>query len=125
MIEVSLRKAMAVVCVAGLSGLLALASASPAAAAEPDAKTARTWKAKCASCHGVDGKAATDMGKKLGIPDLTSKEWQKKVSDETMKKSINEGVKREGKPEGMDGFKDKLSPEQIDALVALVRGLGK
>jgi mono/diheme cytochrome c family protein len=107
---------------AAIAGLL-LSAAGPASAAEPDAKTTRTWKAKCASCHGVDGKAKTEMGKKLDIPDFTTKEWQKKVSDETMRKSISEGVKREGKAEGMEAYKEKLDAAQIDGMIAIVRGL--
>jgi mono/diheme cytochrome c family protein len=93
------------------------------ASAEADPKTVRTWKAKCASCHGVDGKAKTETGEKLSIPDMTSAAWQKKVTDAQIKAAINDGIKREGKPEGMDGFKDKLTPEQIDALAAYVRTL--
>ena len=116
----TLRTTMTIAC--GL-GAIALFSLARPAAAEPDAKIQRTWKAKCASCHGADGKAATEMGKKLEIPDMTTPAWQKKVSDEVMKKSINEGLKREGKAEGMDGFKDKLTAEQVDGLVALVRTL--
>jgi cytochrome c6 len=96
-----------------------------AAAAEPDAKTVKAWKAKCASCHGVDGKGATETGAKLGIPDMTNAAWQKKVTDAQMKTSILDGVIRPGKSEGMDPYKDKLQPEQVDALVAYVRSLGK
>ena len=113
-----------------LAMTLSIASASTlfaprSASADADPKTVRTWKAKCASCHGVDGKAKTETGEKLGIPDMTSAAWQKKVTDAQMKTAINDGIKREGKPEGMDGFKDKLTPEQVDALVAYVRTLGK
>ncbi len=56
---------------------------------------------------------------------MTSAAWQKKVGEPQMKVAILDGVKREGKPEGMDGFREKLSPEQVDALVAFVRDLGK
>ena len=101
--------------------------ASSTGHAEADPKIARTWKAKCSSCHGVDGKAGTDTGAKLKIPDMTTAAWQKGITDVQMKKSIAEGVKpRNGNTEGMDGFAEKgLTPEQIDGLVAVVRGLGK
>ena len=33
------------------------------------------WKAKCASCHGEDGKAQTKTGKKEKINDMTSADW--------------------------------------------------
>ena len=96
-----------------------------AAAAEPDAKIFRVWKAKCASCHGVDGKAGTETGSKLGIPDMTTAAWQKKVTDAQMKTSILDGLTRPGKTEGMEPYRDKLQPEQVDGLVAYVRSLGK
>jgi mono/diheme cytochrome c family protein len=117
------RHVFAIILAGAASGLTILAS--PPASAEADAKTVRLWKAKCASCHGVDGKAKTETGEKLSIPDMTSAAWQKKVGEAQMKVAILDGVKREGKPEGMDGFRDKLSPEQVDALVAFVRDLGK
>ena len=102
-------------------GLLASSSGH----AEADPKVVRTWKAKCSACHGVDGKGRTDTGTKLGIPDMTTAEWQKKTTDLLVKKAITEGIKRDGKPEGMDPFKDRLSAEQIDQLAGYVRSLGK
>ena len=42
-----------------------------------------------------------------------------------MKASILDGVKRPGKAEGMDPYKDKLEPEQVDALIVYVRSLSK
>src|SRR5947209_1178666 len=40
------------------------------ARAEVDGKVARTYKAKCASCHGADGRGETDQGKKLKVVNL-------------------------------------------------------
>ena len=111
---------------AAVLAALASASAFPrGASADTDPKTVRLWKAKCASCHGVDGRAKTETGEKLQIPDMTTAAFQKKVSDAEMKTAILEGFKREGKPEGMDPYKDKLTPEQVDQLVAYVRTFGK
>jgi len=92
---------------------------------ETDKKTERVWKSKCASCHGADGKAQTDQGKKLGVADYTQPAWQKARTDEQLKKGIAEGVSRvhEGKQQEMSGYKDQLSGEQIDALVAYIRTL--
>ena len=42
-----------------------------------------------------------------------------------LKAAILDGVKRPCKSEGMDPYRDKLEPEQVDALVAYVRSLGK
>jgi cytochrome c6 len=111
--------------VSALATLTATALLPRAASAESDAKTVRLWKAKCASCHGVDGKGKTETGEKLKIPDMTSPGFQKKVSDAEMKAAILDGFKREGKPEGMDPYRDKLTPEQVDSLVAYVRTFGK
>ncbi|WP_224364862.1 c-type cytochrome [Hyalangium versicolor] len=81
---------------------------------------ADVWKAKCKSCHGEDGKAKTKMGEKEKIPDFTNADWQKKHSDEVIKDNITNGSKENAK---MKAFKDKLTPEQIDALVKYIRGL--
>jgi mono/diheme cytochrome c family protein len=107
-------------------GALALSGMSLTARADVDPKVERMWRAKCAGCHGADGKGDTEQGKKSGVSDMTAKEWQK-ISDDSMKKGINEGVKREkgGKKQEMDGFAAKLKPEQVDALVGFVRGFAK
>jgi mono/diheme cytochrome c family protein len=99
--------------------ILALCCAA-AARAEVDKKAERNFKAKCASCHGADGKAQTDQGKKLGVEDMTAAAWQKKP-DAEIKNAIENGVKK-GNAE-MEGYKDKLDPAAIDALVKYVRTL--
>ena len=108
------------VLVAGLTSAVALAG--PAV----DKKTERTWKAKCASCHGADGKGDTEQGKKMKVKDMTSAEWQKKVTDEQMKKSMTDGIKAEkdGVKQEMESYKDTLTPEQMDGLVKHIRSLG-
>ena len=110
---------------ATLLAALGIVTLSRGASAGTDPKIVRLWKAKCASCHGVDGKAATETGGKLGIPDMTGAAWQKKATDAQLKAAILDGVKRPGKTEGMDPYRDKLEPEQVDALVAYVRSLGQ
>lgn len=104
----------------------ALVFATPAQA-QADKKTERTWKAKCASCHGMDGKAETEKGKKMKVASMATEEWQKEWTDEEIKKAINEGVKKEegGVKKEMDPFKDELKPEQVDTLLAYIRGLKK
>ena len=84
----------------------------------------RTWKAKCAACHGDDGKAQTDQGKKMGMKDLTA---AKDLTDDKIKNAIMNGIKEEkdGKKKEMDAFKDKLRPDQVDALIAYVKALAK
>jgi mono/diheme cytochrome c family protein len=103
---------------------LAAALVPLAGRAQVDKKVERAWKAKCASCHGADGKGKTDQGTKMKISDLTDPAVQKK-SDADFKKIISEGVKTEkgGVKQEMEGYKDSLTPEQIDALVAYIRTL--
>jgi mono/diheme cytochrome c family protein len=99
---------------------------SATALAQADQKTQRLWKAKCSSCHGAAGKADTEIGQKMKILDMTTAEFQAKKDDE-LKKAIVEGVKTEkgGVKKVMAPFKDDLTPEQVDALVALVRSFKK
>ena len=96
---------------------LALATAAQAADAD---SAAEVWTAKCKSCHGGDGKAQTKIGEKEKVPDMSTADWQKGHSDADIKKIISEGSSKNTK---MKAYKDKLTPEQIDALVAYVRTL--
>lgn len=94
---------------------------------EVDKKTVRTWKAKCASCHGEDGKGATEQGKKMDVVDMTSAAFWKDATDTTMKDAIANGVKKtkNGKTQEMEPYKDKLKPADIDALVAYIKTFKK
>ncbi len=80
------------------------------------------WGANCAACHGKDGKGGTMMGRKLGIKDLTTAGVQASFTDAQATKAIKEGV-TEGGMEKMKGFGDKLSDDDVKALVAHVRSL--
>lgn len=81
---------------------------------------AEVWAAKCKGCHGEDGRAKTKVGAKEGIPDLTLGSWQQRHSDAQIRDVITHGSDENPK---MKPFKDKLTPEQIDALVKHVRSL--
>ena len=111
--------------------VLALAVAVPmlatSAAHAVDRKTERTWRANCASCHGKDGKADTEKGQKLKLPDMTAAAFQKGTTDDKIRNQILNGVDetKDGIKKQMDPFKDKLSSEQVDALVKFVRAFGK
>jgi mono/diheme cytochrome c family protein len=87
--------------------------------AEADKKIVRTWKAKCASCHGAEGKADTETGKKGKIADFTTAQWQKSKTDAQIKAAIENGAKKEGAE--MDPFKDKLDAATVDGLVQYIR----
>ncbi len=88
-----------------------------------DAKAERLWKAKCASCHGVDGKGQTDQGKKMKLADMSSADWQNKTTDAKMRDAILNGVKTDNGE--MQAYKDSLSGEQVDGLVNLIHTLKK
>lgn len=79
---------------------------------------AAIYKAKCASCHGADGKGQSPMGKKMNLRDLGSPEVQK----QTDKELYDWTAVGKGK---MPGYKDKLSDEEIKALVAHMRAFAK
>ncbi len=89
-------------------GLIAVCST---AAVAQDA--AATYKAKCAMCHGPDGK-----GGKMGTRDFASPE----VKAETDAQLIDIVTKGKGK---MPSYTGKLKDTEIKDLVTYIRGLAK
>lgn len=82
------------------------------------------WEKHCSSCHGMDGKGNTKLGRKVNIKDLTNAEFQASFTDERAFKSVKEGLKdKDGKTlmKPVEGVSD----EEIKALVAYVRTLVK
>jgi mono/diheme cytochrome c family protein len=108
-----------------LAAFLAAFALSSSTADAADKKTERLWKAKCSSCHGMDGKAETKKGKELEVESMATAEYQKKFSDAQLKKAILEGVSevRNGKKKEMDPYKDELKDGEPEALVAYIREL--
>ncbi len=82
---------------------------APAARADG---AAATFQAKCAACHGKDGKGQSDMAKKLGVKDLTVT----KLPAAEIEKVIANG---KGK---MTPWKGKLSDAEISAIAKYVAG---
>jgi mono/diheme cytochrome c family protein len=80
--------------------------------------TADVYKAKCASCHGADGKGDTPAGKNMKVKDLASDDVQKQ-SDADLAGIIEKGKKP------MPGYEGKLTKDQIDGLVKWIRTLKK
>jgi len=109
-----MRIAWAVIAAVGLCSVSAQAQ---------DKKAERTWKAKCASCHGADGKGDTDQGKKMKIGDMTSADWHNKTTDAKIREAILNGAKTENGE--MQSYKDSLSSEQVDSLVNYIHTLKK
>ena len=90
----------------------------PALPARADNAAAEaTYRAKCAMCHGPDGKGETATGKTMKVRDLGSEEVQK-MSDADLTDAISKG---KGK---MPAYK-ALTPEQVKDLVAYIRSFKK
>lgn len=104
--------------------LAAVALAFNAQAA--DKKIERLFGSKCGSCHGKDGKAQTEKGKKMAMRDIASEDFQK-ISDADMTKAINEGLKKEkdGVKQEMDGYKEEIKAPEVEALVKYLREFKK
>jgi|SRR4051794_8327478 mono/diheme cytochrome c family protein len=102
-----------------IAGLLLATGVSLHAA---DAK--ENWDKNCAKCHGADGKGQTKMGRQSGAKDYTDPKVQAELKDETAIKTIKEGLVDNGKKK-MDSYKEKLSDDEIKALVAYIRQFKK
>jgi mono/diheme cytochrome c family protein len=85
--------------------------------AKADNTAEATYKAKCATCHGPDGKGETPTGKAMKAKDFASDEVQK-MGDEDLTEAISKG---KGK---MPAYKT-LTPDQVKGLIAYVRSFGK
>ena len=75
------------------------------------------FKARCAACHGSDGKG----NQAIGTPDFTSPKTQSSLSDADMIDTITNGRKGTIMP----AWKGKLSNEEIAAVAAYLRSLGR
>jgi mono/diheme cytochrome c family protein len=92
---------------------LAILTWSPfQASASPDA--AAVFKAKCAACHGPDGKGETPAGKAMKVRDLGSAEVQGQ-SDDALYEIVSKG---KGK---MPAYEKSLGADQCKQLVAEIR----
>jgi mono/diheme cytochrome c family protein len=120
--------ALALASVAPLVSQVLLAEGlAPPAGYRPDKKTKRLFEAKCATCHGDDGRAKTELGEEMGIADMTKAAYWKDLTLEGASKSVLEGIKRtvQGKEQEMKPFKDRLTADQVEALVLYATSLKK
>ncbi len=74
----------------------------------------------CVLCHGEDGSGKTDLGSGLGARDFNDKAFQDGITDEQIVEQI-----AKGSADKMMPFESKLSPEEIHALVPIIRAFGK
>jgi len=101
----------------GLVTLLACGAITVCSSSAVAQDAAATYKAKCAMCHGPDGKGSP-MGVKMGARDFTSADVQKQT-DAQLTEAIAKG---KGKMPAYDG---KLKDTEIKDLLAYIRGLAK
>ena len=80
------------------------------------AQGAQIYEANCASCHLKSGKGDPHH-KKDDIPDFTNAAWQNREPDAELHNSIVNG---HGKV--MPAFKGKLTDEQVNLVLAYIRG---
>lgn len=101
----------------GLVTLLAFAMMAICTSSVAAQDAAATFKAKCAMCHGADGKGSP-TGIKMGAHDWTSADVQK-LTDAQLTEIITKG---KGK---MPIYEGKLKDTEIKDLVAFIRTLKK
>lgn len=106
----------------GLTAMLTTLIAATGSATGADVK--ENWDKNCAKCHGADGKGQTKMGRQSGAKDYTDPKVQAEMDDAKAAEQIKNGMKEGGK-EKMKPFGDKLSDEEIKALVAHIRSYKK
>lgn len=76
------------------------------------------FKARCALCHGEDGRGKTNLGQQLKAFDLNSEKVQKN-SDAQLKQAVLQGKGN------MPPFSAQLDAAQVNAILKYVRHFGK
>jgi cytochrome c6 len=101
------------------SYVLAAGGSANLIATTPLADGNALYTSKCTICHAKDGRGLPNWRSK-GQPDFTDPKWQKSRTDA----QIADATKN-GKGKFMPAFKAKMSDEEIAAVVARIRALGK
>lgn len=94
----------------------AILAAPPQALAEdaPEKHPSDLFLKHCAECHGVDGKAQTEDGRRLKAEVFAAPGWVEKKRSKADKLVVSV---LNGHGKKMPAFKDKLTPEQAKQLV--------
>jgi mono/diheme cytochrome c family protein len=77
----------------------------------------KTYKTKCAACHGPDG-SGSEVGKKMGAHDFHSSQVQSE-SEADLAQIVAKGKNK------MPSYEKSLKPDEITALATYVHDLGK
>lgn len=85
---------------------------------QAQSEPAKIFQANCAECHGADGGANTAMGRSLKMRDLRSPDVQKRT-DADLTDIITNGMAT------MPPYKEKLTKDQIQQVVAYIRQIAK
>ena len=105
----------------------AMVTVTPRAPLAPADEAKDIADSRCAMCHGKNGKGDGPNGMTLNPKpqDLTTKDWQKSVSDAQVRSVILKGGGAVGKSPLMPANPDLESkPAVVDELVKIVRGYG-
>lgn len=102
----------------GVVLIAALCLAGTALRAQDAANGEKVYKAKCASCHGPDGKGETAAGKATKARDICSADV-KAESDAAWTEIISKGKNK------MPAYDGKLSAAEIKDVIAYMRSLCK
>lgn len=100
-----------------LLGLVAMSPAQQLHAGDPK----ELFDKICAPCHSKDGTAQTPAAKKLGVKDLS----QSKLTDAQIVQQILDGKLDPKSPSKMPPFKEKLTREETESLVPVVKAFRK
>lgn len=98
-----------------------------AAALSPSDEAKQLAQARCAMCHGLDGKGDGPSAATLNPKprDLSNKDWQKSMSDGQLRTVILQGGVGIGKSPLMPANPDLADrPAVVDELVRIVRRYG-
>lgn len=104
-----------------LASVLLAQATTPSPAPVTGRSPQEIFEQRCAKCHGNDGKAQTKKGRELKAKDFTKPKFQQHTTDKEIVDAITDGLRKKKMP----AFKNKLSPEEIQALVPFVRAFGK
>jgi mono/diheme cytochrome c family protein len=108
-----MKNVLSAIALLAATGLMA-----PVSRGQDTANGEKTYKAKCASCHGPDGKGQTAAGKSTKVRDFSLDEV-KKDSDGVWIEIIVKGKNK------MPSYDKKLSDAEVKDVVAYIRTLAK